>query len=394
MSPEVEQRMSALAGTLTGRGLLADPGWRAAYWSVPRHLFVPPVIWAETDAGDYLPVGREDDGGLWWAAAYGDQYIVTQVDDGVPAGPDGRGRVSSSSASQPSHVFAMLDALDIVDGVPVEALEIGTGTGYNAGLMSARLGGDRVVSVEIDALLADGARASLKRACQAPAVVTGDGADGYAARAPYDRVLATAAVQRVPWAWVEQTRPGGLIVAPWGTAFCNNALLRLRVAEDGSASGRMIGGAPFMWVRQQRTPVIGVRDVVRDEDEPARSITEIEPAWTYEDDHAAFAVGVRVPNCQWLAFDDPEGSGEYTLWLLDAGSRSWASVDYEPGAPEFAVEECGPRRLWTEVERAYRWWVRSGRPDRERFGVTVAPGRQTVWLDEPENAVSGGRREP
>ena len=49
-------------------------------------------------------------------------------------------------------------------------------------------------------------------------VITGDGAHGYPPRAPYDRVLATAAVQRVPYAWVAQTRPGGRVVTPWETA--------------------------------------------------------------------------------------------------------------------------------------------------------------------------------
>lgn len=102
-------------------------------------------------------------------------------------------------------------------------------------------------------------------------------------------------------------------------------------------------GAPFMWVRGQRTPVIGVRHVVRDDDEPAVSMTDLEPAVVHA--VAAFAVGVRVPDCQWLSFADPDGSGEYTLWLLDAVSRSWASVDYEPDADRYRVEQAGARRL-------------------------------------------------
>ncbi|MFD1831242.1 protein-L-isoaspartate O-methyltransferase [Streptomyces desertarenae] len=47
-----------------------------------------------------------------------------------------------------------------------------------------------------------------------PSTRAGDGAAGWSGGAPYDRVIATYAVEEVPWAWVEQTRPGGRIVAP------------------------------------------------------------------------------------------------------------------------------------------------------------------------------------
>jgi hypothetical protein len=45
------------------------------------------------------------------------------------------------------------------------------------------------------------------------------------------------------------------------------------------------------------------------------------------------------------------------------------------------VEQYGPRRLWEEVAETHRWWVGAGRPVRERFGVTVTPTGQCVWLD-------------
>ena len=385
--PRAAAGMSALADELVARGVLNDPAWRAAYWRVPRHLFVPPDVWAETERGDYAPLRFEAQTTAWWAAVYADQYIVTQVDDGDPAGRDGRGLVSSSSASQPSFVFRMLHALEVAGGMRV--LEIGTGTGYNAGLLAARLGGDRVVTVEADPRLAADARSSLDRAGLRPGVVTGDGTAGYAPGAPYDRVLSTAAVRRVPWAWVAQTRPGGRIVTPWGTAFYNNALLRLSVAEDGTASGRVIGDAPFMWVRGQRVRPVRLRDVVHDEARAARSTTTIAPSAVYGDDDAAFAVGLLVPDCQRLVFDGPDGSGESTLWLLDAETRSWASVDEGPGTTTFPVEQLGPRRLWDEVAAAHRWWTAHDRPARNRWGVTVRPDGQHIWLDDPAHPADG-----
>ncbi|MFJ1644312.1 protein-L-isoaspartate O-methyltransferase [Streptomyces sp. NPDC088258] len=92
----------------------------------------------------------------------------------------------------------------------------------NAALLAARTGPGRLTTVE---------------------VVVGDGVRGRAEGGPYDRVVATYAVEEVPWAWVEQTRPGGRIVAPWGRL----GHVTLTVADDGrSASGWMQGLATFM----------------------------------------------------------------------------------------------------------------------------------------------------
>jgi protein-L-isoaspartate O-methyltransferase len=88
----------------------------------------------------------------------------------------------------------MFDALDLHPGHSV--LGIGTGTGWNAALLCRRVGTrGRVVSIEVDPVIAEGARAALAAAGYSPLVITGDGADGYPDAAPYDRVLATAAVR-------------------------------------------------------------------------------------------------------------------------------------------------------------------------------------------------------
>ncbi len=62
--------------------------------------------------------------------------------------------------------------------------------------------------------------------------------------ATYDRVIATCSVYTVPYAWVAQTRPGGIILTPWGTTFENSALLRLTVNNNGDeAVGRIVDWA-------------------------------------------------------------------------------------------------------------------------------------------------------
>lgn len=71
---------------------------------------------------------------------------------------------------------------------------------------------------------------NLKAVGHAPRLVVGDGADGFPQGAPYDRVHATCAVAEIPYAWVEQTRPGGVIVAPWQPGRGHGLKVRLTVA--------------------------------------------------------------------------------------------------------------------------------------------------------------------
>lgn len=122
--------------------------------------------------------------------------------------------VPTSSSSAPSVVAAMLDALDVQPGQQV--LEIGTGTGWNAALLCELVGdADRVTTIEVDPVVAAQARKTLGAAGYEVRVVVGDGAEGFPALAPYDRIIATCAVWEVPHAWLTQVRDGGIIVTPW-----------------------------------------------------------------------------------------------------------------------------------------------------------------------------------
>jgi protein-L-isoaspartate O-methyltransferase len=377
------------------------PEWRKAIDAAPRHLFIPPVVWVARNGGrGWVPLSRRDEPASWWDAVNQDGYIVTQVDDGRPPTPGAVGEYATSSASQPSLVLRMLAELDLAPGHRV--LEIGTGTGWNAALMCARLGDDAVTTIEVDGDLADAARIALGRAGFRPTVVVGDGAAGHTPGAPYDRIVSTASIQRVPAAWLAQTRPGGVILTPYGDAYHNDALLRLTVGEDGTASGRFVGRAAFMWLRQDRVLLGPLRDYVHPDDRPDRRTTELDPRAVFGAPDVDFAVAARVRDCSWYRVDAADGSDEFTVWLLgladahpdadadaDADERSWASVDFEGQAP-YAVEQYGPRRLWDEIEAAYRWWQEMGRPPTDRFGLTVGPAGRRLWLDSPDNPGGAG----
>jgi protein-L-isoaspartate O-methyltransferase len=173
-------RSEELAAGLRAAGIL-PAGWADAFDAVDRAAFIPEHCWVDDENGDLRPIGRDIDPDRWNAAVYSDEPIVTQLDGGRVTWPAVSPLVTSS-ASQPSMVVTMLGALGVRDGEQV--LEIGSGTGYNAGLLAHRLGDNNVTTVEVDQALADQARANLAGAGYQPLVVCGDGAGGWPAGAP------------------------------------------------------------------------------------------------------------------------------------------------------------------------------------------------------------------
>ncbi|MDN5358432.1 MAG: protein-L-isoaspartate(D-aspartate) O-methyltransferase [Candidatus Diapherotrites archaeon] len=151
----------------------------AAFSRVPRELFVPP---------DYRHL------------AYEDTALPTK---------------NNQTISQPSVIAEMLRLAELHRGLRV--LEIGTGTGYTAAL-TYEITRAPVVTVEYDPELCAEARERLRALGYTEVkVVCGDGGKGYPPGAPYDRVIIHAAVPKIPEPLVEQTREGGIIVAPVGS---------------------------------------------------------------------------------------------------------------------------------------------------------------------------------
>ncbi|MGW0824980.1 methyltransferase domain-containing protein [Streptomyces sp. NPDC002845] len=378
--PGLEEGRSALGRSLLERkDLTAD--WVPSFVAVPRAPFLPELMWPyDMDSGTTVTADLRDDPAAWFAHADTDVPIVTQWDDGTSDRP---GTVPTSSASMPSVVFRMLRDLDVHAGHRV--LEIGTGTGWNAALLADRLGPENVVTVEIDPAVAAAARDRLAAFGLPVLVVERDGELGDEAGAPYDRVIATAGLRRVPPAWIEQVRPGGLVVAPWGTHYGNqDAIVRLTVADDGaSASGRFTGPVEFMKLRAHRLPFAGhavyVPDGVTGAARSTTTVTEDDLLGGGRFAATSFAVGLRVRDCFHQAA--PKRDGARPVWFYGLTDRSWACVMFRDGHEEADVWQSGARKLWDEVVAALDWWRASGEPGYERFGLIVTADGRRAWLD-------------
>ncbi|MQA83152.1 MAG: protein-L-isoaspartate(D-aspartate) O-methyltransferase [Streptosporangiales bacterium] len=367
---------------LMARGVLTAEPWRQALYEVPRHLFVPSTGWAcpDIEGGTSRTIDRNADPNGWWDAVYSDASIVLQADDGATDPATGKGMISSS-ISAPGVVVAFLELLNVGDHDRV--LEIGTGSGWTAALLSWRVGEGNVTSIEVDEEVAAGAARNLKVAGYTPELIIGDGGEGWADGAPYDRVHVTCAVNRVPYAWVEQTRPGGVIVLPWSPGSPRGYRVRFEVLADGTAVGRVGGPALYMMLRSQRQEA---RWNPHHADAAERTTTQLDPRTIADAGPGAdLAVIAQVPRLGSYAMPDDDGGLSLLLFEVDEADGSWAACDYTPGADEFEVSQYGDRRLWNEVEQAFLRWISWGRPGRERFGITLTRESQGIWLDSPDS---------
>lgn len=138
---------------------------------------------------------------------------------------------SGQTISQPYVVALTLEAAKIEPSQTV--LEIGTGSGYVAALLS-RLAA-KVFTVEYHAALAGTARGRLAElGCSNVEVRAGDGNFGWPEAAPFDAILAAAAAAKVPQAWKDQLTPSGRIVAPVGRL--RQGLVLLERSDGGTFS--------------------------------------------------------------------------------------------------------------------------------------------------------------
>ncbi len=356
----------ALAEELTAAGKLHSPEWQAAVRAVPRHELVPTHFTMDPHTGQWHTHHTADD----LALVYSNTALFV-----LPGG--------LSSTSMPGLMTRMLETLDIHAGHRV--LEIGAGTGYNAALLSHRLGSENVYAVDIEAVLVELARKRLADIGYYPTLVITDGLYGLPEYAPYDRIIATCSVPAIPWAWVKQIHEEGLILADVkiGKQAGNLVLLR---RHGQKAEGRFDPTyGSFMSIRghgdtyQQSRPA-----TAQDRDRAYQRTTTLDLTRPWE--HTSFwffAHTVLPPGTSFsLRGDGPHQPPRNTV--LHAPDGSWCEVREDPDDGIRQVREAGSHPLWRIIEEAHAKWVGLGEPGWERFGLTVTPDHQFIWLDTPD----------
>ncbi len=139
--------------------------------------------------------------------------------------------------SQPYIVAIMTDLMDPQPGD--RALEVGTGSGYQAAILSRLV--RQVYSLEIVEPLGEQAGTRLKSlGYDNVEVRIGDGYFGWEAHAPFDIVMVTAAASHIPPPLVKQLKPGGRMIIPVGSRFMTQQLLLIRKEPDGKLNVRQI----------------------------------------------------------------------------------------------------------------------------------------------------------
>lgn len=155
--------------------------------------------------------------------------------------------LSSQTISAP-HMCLIMIEVDVLDlNVGDKVLEVGAGSGYHAALL-AEMVQTRVFTIERIPELVEFAKKNLKNTGYGDRVevVLGDGTNGYAHEAPYDKIMVTAAAPKVPEALIEQLKPGGRIAIPLGGAIFSQRLVLVKKSKTGDVSQRDLMGVAFV----------------------------------------------------------------------------------------------------------------------------------------------------
>ena len=185
---------------------IRDPRVLAAFEDVPRHGLIPEALWGQAYKDTPLPIGE------------------------------------GQTISAPGIVATMTAALELKG--PERVLEIGTGSGYQAAILS-RLAA-RVLSIERIPTLAHSARGALER-LQASNVelYLGDGTCGRPEDAPYEGIVVTAGGPEIPRPLLEQLALGGRLIGPFGPRVAQK-LIRIRRTGEVKFTQEILSNCDFV----------------------------------------------------------------------------------------------------------------------------------------------------
>ncbi len=190
---------------LIQRGYLSTSRVIKAMRTIPREIFVPE--WEKEHA-----------------------YLDTPLEIG-----------KGQTISAPHMVAIMCEALDLNEGQKI--LEIGSGSGYHAAIVSKIIGRGKIYSIERFHSLVKKAKENLNEAgIKNVMIIEGDGSIGLPKYSPYDRIYVTCAAPSIPQPLIDQLKKGGKLLIPVGEVFSRLILLE----KNEKIRRKDLGGCAFV----------------------------------------------------------------------------------------------------------------------------------------------------
>jgi protein-L-isoaspartate(D-aspartate) O-methyltransferase len=349
-----------------------------AYLATPRHQFVRRYRrWGVKEWNEVSEDNLEEH----LATLYADRALVLfgDDDDDVP-----------STISQPSFVLRMLDMLQLEPGQKV--FELGAGSGWNAALMGHLVGEKGCIySLELIPEMAQRAAATIDSlGIKNVNVIEGEGGEGYAAGAPYDRAIFTAGAYDLPHPFFEQIKEGGLFLVVIKSEGGGDTLALLRKEHEYFES---IDSVACGFVQMRGTYQLESLKPIRLEELPEwqelkEKLINTRPFWWGGKGKQDFPwrtlgvrsfLGITEPSFRSFKIQTEEtGRNQHYFGLWDPEEKSLVSAkdDLLRSYGSSPAEE----RLIKSLER----WVKLGMPSAASFSLKIYPIDYPLTANENE----------
>ncbi len=359
-----------LVDSLLQIGAVHSPAIEQAFLSIPREAFVPCFYEQETTSRTMawkLVSAHEMPRENYLAAVYRNASLVTKIDErSWPV----------SSSSLPSIMATMLEALDVQPGQRV--LEIGTGSGYNAALLATLTGTpEQVVTIERDATLAAQARHTLEEVIgPGVTVVVGDGAAGWPAGAPYDRIIATASAATLPMAWMKQLDIGGRLVMDLQGTLASGFLVMEKTAE--SVSGHFLAEPLHFMPLETEAISVPQANIASLLQQPCQTtfVLENDPVFpdALFDPTFRWFLQWRIPDCQVSKRKHMQrgtSSETHTILVIEPKRKALVRLQKQQEEATWRGEVYGMALFWQDLQQAYEAFHELGKPHQQRYQLVV-----------------------
>lgn len=355
-----------MVSKLKEKGAIKSIEVEKAFSTVLRHKFIE-KFYLSTDLQQPIINQPDNPNPEHLKLIYSNKSLITRVTDGK----------ASSSTSEPFLMAHMLELLSLSPNLKV--LEIGTGTGYNAALISEIVGNqNQVVSVDIqEDVIAQTKRLLSNAGYPNINIVLGDGFYGVEEQAPYDRIIATVGTQDVSPHWIAQLSTSGLMILPlyhggW------NPLVKIWWQDD-NLKGKVVGISAFIpfggdEFGYEHSPLGSLKSF------PA--IEEFEQLPLFDDletEHtrnplmwSAFPIGFHY----FMAMCDSR-----TMWGMNP--PGYGLYDEQEGIVLISPQKnCiflkGNRKLYSRLQELYENWRNSGKPSPFDYDIEFLPKSEAV----------------